>query len=558
MELYFSQKMAIEEYEGIHLLQDHIGSGFRVPWDDFGFVILFKVYHVIDNKKEKIGNLRVLINGESNTSSYFLSKSKSTKDEKIHLITKLMNKDKMVSLPADIDYYKIINKIFTSDETEELLSLLCDASYFYENYSDYEQWDGFSGALFRDNSSGDALFKTGYHIAIGRYSVNRSFSINVENFLDTFEPISFEFNNDSKFLRKDINLLIGKNGVGKTSLLNHVSDLILGLENNDTMPYFNKLLVVAYSPFESFRTEVELIGKRDKKYNSNNNRFSVGRRKKDVNDYNYIGFRDNKGNFDLNWPKECAASSIIDIIKYDRENLWWQDDDKGSRFDLLVDTLSLAINFDSFKLWTESGEEVIFKRDSKIKVKLSNKMDFKRGFEIIRDGKPIGLSSGQLIYSYMIPTIVSGMKDESLLILDEPELYLHPTLEMGLIKMLKSLLKDSSSYAIIATHSAVMAREVQRSGVRILRDKAGITINDEPTIETYGESLDAIVGEVFDDYFQDKPYQKELDKLVKNKNDIKNIIEKNSSNLGDEALIYLTSKLSLDNDDSEYMRSELM
>ena len=83
-------------------------------------------------------------------------------------------------------------------------------------------------------------------------------------------------------------------------------------------------------------------------------------------------------------------------------------------------------------------------------------MDFKRGFEIIRDGKAIGLSSGQLIYSYMIPAIVSGMKDESLLILDEPELYLHPTLEMGLIKMLKSLLKDSSSYAIIATHSAVM------------------------------------------------------------------------------------------------------
>lgn len=555
MELYFSQKMSIEEYEGIHLLQDHIGTGFRVPWDDFGYVILFKVYHVKDKKKEKIGNLRVLINGETDTSSYFLSKSKPTKDEKIHLITQLMNKDKMVSLPTDIDYYKIINKTFTRDEVEEFLSLLCDASYFSENYSNYELWDGFSGALFRDNSSGDALLKTGYHIAIGRYSVNRAFSINIENFLDTFEPISFEFNNDSKFLRKDINLLIGKNGVGKTSLLNHVSDLILGLENNDKIPYFNKLLVVAYSPFESFRTELDLIGKRDEKYKTHNKRFSVGRRKKDVNDYNYIGFRDADGKFDLNWPKECAASSIIEIMKYDRENLWWQD--KGSRFDLLVDTLSLAINFDSFKLWMESGEEVILKRDSNNKFKLTTKMDFKRGFEIIRDGKAIGLSSGQLIYSYMIPAIVSGMKDESLLILDEPELYLHPTLEMGLIKMLKSLLKDSSSYAIIATHSAVMAREVQKSGVRVLRDKAGITINDEPTIETYGESLDAIVGEVFDDYFQVRPYQKELDILARTES-VDEILRKYSSSLGDEALIYLTSKLKDGTEDSECIKLEPM
>lgn len=557
MNLYFSQKMAIEEYNGIHLLQDHIGTNFKTPWDDFGHVILFKAYYVAHGIKEKIGNLRVLVNGELNTSSYFLSKSEKTSDDKIHLINEVMDKNKIVSLPSEIDFYKIINKTFPIDKVEELLILLCDASYFIENHDIYKTWDGFDGALFRDNSSGDALLKTGYHIAVGRYFINRSFSICVEHFIDSLEPINFSFNNEVDFIRKDINLLIGKNGVGKTFLLNHISDSILGLKENVRMPYFNKLLVVAYSPFESFSTELELIDRRDAKYNSQSKRLSTGRRVKDVNDYTYIGFKNENGEFDINWPKECSAKAIVDIVNYDKENIWWQDSDRKTRFDLLFETLSLAINFSSFKLWSEDGNEIILDKANVTTIRMPKKMDFKKGVEIISDGKPISLSSGQLIYSYMIPAIVSEMKDESLLILDEPELYLHPTLEMGLIKMLKSLLKDSSSYAIIATHSAVMAREVSKNSVRILRKKGDITINDAPTIETFGESLDAIVGEVFDDYYQTKPYQKELDRLT-DKQGINNLINEHSSSLGDEALIYLTSKLHNDDDGPIYMESETM
>lgn len=558
MELYFSQKMGVEDFDGIHLLQDHIGTNFKTPWNGFGFVILFKVYYVKDNKKEKLGNLRVLVKDVEDTSSYFLKNAIKTNDEKIYKINDVMNENVMVSLPTDIDYYKIISNIFPRDQADELLRLLCDASYFIGNNDIYKSWNGFSGALFRDNSSGDALLKTGYSIATGSYNINRRITFTADNFIDTIEPITFSFDNEVSFLREDVNLLIGKNGVGKTSLLGYIADSILGLNSNDTFPYFNKLLVVAYSPFESFKTELDIVKSRESKYKSNNNRFSLGRKLQGVNDYTYIGFKNKSGVFDLTWPKEYAANSIVNIIKYDNENFWWQDEEKNSRFKLLIETLSLAINFDSFRLWTDSGEEVILNKDSKEKRKILKKIDSKKGFEIIRQGKPIHLSSGQLMYAYMIPAIVSEMKDESLLILDEPELYLHPTLEMGLIKMLKSLLKDSSSYAIIATHSAVMAREVVRSGVKILREKAGVTKNDMPRIETYGESLDAIVGEVFDDYFQDRPYEIELEELLK-KEDLNEVLDKYSENLGDEALAYLTSKLPYKNDeneDDEYIKME--
>lgn len=57
---------------------------------------------------------------------------------------------------------------------------------------------------------------------------------------------------------------------------------------------------------------------------------------------------------------------------------------------------------------------------------------------------------------------MSEIEEESLLILDEPELYLHPELEVNLINMIKNILNETNSYSIIATHSSIIAREVEK------------------------------------------------------------------------------------------------
>ncbi|PHI39160.1 hypothetical protein CBQ28_01165 [Pseudoalteromonas sp. GCY] len=82
----------------------------------------------------------------------------------------------------------------------------------------------------------------------------------------------------------------------------------------------------------------------------------------------------------------------------------------------------------------------------------------------------IKLSSGQRMYSLFVPSIISEIKKESLLLIDEPELYLHPELEVGLISMLKKVLSETNSFAIIATHSAIIAREIQSDFVHILEN----------------------------------------------------------------------------------------
>lgn len=143
------------------------------------------------------------------------------------------------------------------------------------------------------------------------------------------------------------------------------------------------------------------------------------------------------------------------------------------------------------------------------------------------------------IYTYMIPAIISELDEESLLILDEPELYLHPELEVGLINMLKYILDETKSFSIIATHSSILTREVERNAVTILRKEQGNTKVFKPSIETYGESIDVIISEVFDDEYISKPYQKEIDKyFIQGSSSVSEI----KGYIGNDALVYALSK----------------
>ncbi|HDS5355516.1 AAA family ATPase [Enterobacter kobei] len=185
---------------------------------------------------------------------------------------------------------------------------------------------------------------------------------------------------------------------------------------------------------------------------------------------------------------------------------------------------------------TMSGDKINFHNEDE-------EINYHAGAVFLNNGKEIKLSSGQQIYSFMIPSIVSEIQDETLVIIDEPELYLHPALEIGLIEMLKNILKQRKSYAIIATHSSLIAREVQSNCVHVLKEATFGTMIDRPNIETYGESLEEIIGEVFDDYSIKKPYQHEIDVIIDEKLSLNENLDKLSHKIGDEGLVYLASKI---------------
>lgn len=555
MKFYFSSTLKIEEYEGFHLLQDHIGTNYRAPWDDYDFVSTFNIYRCDGGKKEHLGSAKIIADGYKDTSKYFVKEGVLVLEGKIYEISEALNSSVIVSLATSIDYYQKLRKLLKPNEVSDYLERLGDASYHYSDLARLKERPGFGESLLRESSVSEAILRKGSQVAAGRYVPEDEFKITVEAHDGTLDPITFEFSNKGELGRSNINLLIGRNGVGKTFILRRLVELITGAhEDSENWPYFHKLLVVAYSPFEDFFTKNSLLDalerkRADRPRRAQHSNKSKKRKRLHVNEYDYIGFKNELDEFSLVWPKEHSARSLARILEHDRANSWWAE---SNRFDILFDTLSLCLDFDSIAIKTKAGDLVEINKSSDEKVRslrgLKDDISFSEGISFTKNGRTLPLSSGQIIYSYFLPCLVAEIEDESLVIIDEPELYLHPTLEVGLINMLKNLLKETSSYAIIATHSAVMAREVEKSGITILKNINGITQAGKPTFETFGESLELIIGEAFDDYITKKPYQEALDEAVSKYDDKKRAIVAIGSKVGDEALAYIASKFE---DDSE-------
>jgi len=106
---------------------------------------------------------------------------------------------------------------------------------------------------------------------------------------------------------------------------------------------------------------------------------------------------------------------------------------------------------------------------------------------------------------------LSLIKPNSLILIDEPENTLHPNLEVDFIRILHSILDDDDfkSFAIIATHSSIIAREVPSQFVRVIKiDGEGQPVITQPTINTFGADVGTITNYVFDDIFkEEKAYE---------------------------------------------------
>ncbi|QBE63195.1 AAA family ATPase [Pseudoduganella lutea] len=560
-DFFYSTNLDFNSISGFHLLQDHIGTQYTRPWDDYDYVVTFQIYRVENGKLDFFGRTKILVNGYKDTSKYFLESSELVGNSR--RITHFLSPNKVVSLASEIDYYRRIGSKLGA-RASQYLRQLCDGSYYYNKKHTFTQWAGFGSSLFR-SSMAKAILNKGHQIACGRYEPQGIFSFTLEGLPHYIDPVQFNFDNKRSLGQTNVNLLIGRNGVGKSHVLRHLVDTLTGgLGDADNLPFFHKVIVSAYSPFESFKTEVELsraLGRSAKSLAaeaSEENGVTAkdihDRRRLLVNEYVYLGFREPEGVFSLNWPKESSARALHRIFQYDRENEWLTE---TSRFNLLFDTLKRSIDFDAIELTGMDGQSVVFSRDDaalRNAAAKGNGFMYASGLHFLKEGKHLALSSGQTIYSYMLPNLVAEVDDESLIIVDEPELYLHPTMEIGLLDMLKQLLAATKSNAIIATHSSILAREVDQSGISVLRRVGDRTEVSKPGFETFGQTVEVIMGLAFDDYDVRKPYENSIDQAVETCSSPAVALEKFGSNIGDEALAYLSSKIVKEDDEIEITR----
>ena len=89
--------------------------------------------------------------------------------------------------------------------------------------------------------------------------------------------------------------------------------------------------------------------------------------------------------------------------------------------------------------------------------------------------------------------------EKTLIILDEPELHLHPPLLSSFIRSLSYLLIKANGVSILATHSPVILQEVQKDCVyKLTRDiKSDVMDAHRPDIETFAQDIGSLTFEVF-------------------------------------------------------------
>lgn len=216
-------------------------------FDDYGFQTLFRMYYKKDcfSDYDYIGKVKILHESEKIT--------RLKLDEKFDGLNY-----EFCSLGQSIDYYAAIKR-FNKKNTElgrEILVALNDIAIFPSIEDEFPNYAGIINSLLRDSESYHA-YKLGHNTFYNKTSkitgkVSFTFTYNKEY----ARNVSFIFN-DYSYLPSRINVIVGKNGTGKTEILSTLASVLSGYSKNENCkvsdrPEFSRYIAVSYSAFDNF------------------------------------------------------------------------------------------------------------------------------------------------------------------------------------------------------------------------------------------------------------------------------------------------------------------
>ena len=271
----------------------------------------------------------------------------------------------------------------------------------------------------------------------------------------------------------NIHVLIGRNGVGKTHLLNHMARAILEetaqrtlvgsfelrADANSGAGTFANLVSVTFSAFDAFDPLPE---RQDK---------SKGIR------YSYIGLRRSGKSEGRPLPPKSPGQitkefgTAVLVCRQGARNWRWRRALETLEADPIFRDADVAAIAN-----VGADDEGI--RD--------------RAAHLFRH-----LSSGHKLVLLTTTRLVEVVEERTLVLLDEPEAHLHPPLLSAFVRALSDLLMDRNGVAIIATHSPVVLQEVPKKCAWKIRRAGRQMLAERPEIETFGENVGVLTREVF-------------------------------------------------------------
>ena len=158
-----------------------------------------------------------------------------------------------------------------------------------------------------------------------------------------------------------------------------------------------------------------------------------------------------------------------------------------------------------------------------------------------KDSSLIILSSGQQYFLKLILSLVYSIELNSLVVFDEPENFLHNEMEIMFLQILYGLLDQTKSIAIIATHSAILARESLSKHISHFKIVDGQYVITKPEIETYSNSLEKIYSYLFGDFESQSPFKNHLANLAKKAGTLDGVFELYSTEYDNDVLLRIAS-----------------
>jgi len=365
------------------------------------------------------------------------------------------------------------------------------------------------------------VIKWRYYFTVRIESINIAKSGNLENINLIFKkPLNNYFGNLS------INVLVGENGTGKTTILKAISEAVMNdnhsdieisysmVENARTVNPCSKVIISTFSPHKQFKT--------------------VRNRK-----FSYIGPTSSNKLCELFLPlikivssndfkKQEAIQNLLDEIGYTSipkieldETMFKDDfinslDEKRQRIlrqirdhfenNLLEDNEKRYITVDSLLLYTGGATQWV--KDIKRFRVYNNFRVADLWFKSKNENHDIPLtnfSSGELTLYYRFFRLIDVIEDNSIVLIDEPETHLHPRWIQKYIKLLKDIFNKFKAHMIIATHSPLITSDIPMECITGLKkDKiSGRIVEYKLQERTMGTSPREILVEVFgvENYF---------------------------------------------------------
>jgi len=484
-------------------------------WNDHGFNTMYHLYITSPKESISVGSVKILRKGQKVGDGILIDDDFDTLGPKF------------VSVGQSLDYYQRLAELST-EERDVILSSLRDVVQTPELEETFSSEDGWSTSLFRDQREPviQDFLRLARGMIHGNYSSlladrNPHFSFRMPEW-DT--PVEFAspslpdsiVPSSRVAIPERVVVLIGRNGSGKSTLLARLARVAHGTATNRAGPVltalgvitpegmgFPRIITVSYSAFDSF-TLPGLPPQEESEPDEREQIIKDARR--GTGRYVYCGLRDIASELEQqikDTPQGAVASDRVERTLLKSVDVLAEEFERtltlitrNERARVFRSVFNILASEPSFSFWTDEQE-----------------------LEELVTAKPRKLfgswSTGQKIVAQIAASLVAYTEPRSLVLIDEPEMHLHPSLLAVLMHAVRYVLRKYEAFAVIATHSPVVAQESLGRHVLIVERDEETTRVRAPDIETFGENVSTLTSELFGLNSEVTDFHKVLDALIK-------------------------------------------